>query len=334
MDPNELDHLIDELVAGRHASDEAEADDVAAALQRVRAMAAEPLPAASRSRHLAAIRTAGTTTSPSPAPARRMRPGWLPRFRHALVPVTAVVTALVLVGGGGTVALAQDAGPDDTLYPVKRGTERLWLALPRGAERAAEAHLAIAERRVEEAELAPEHADDLLADGVSNVEEAAEEKPEEALATFARLLGTGEDALPAHASPRARSALYRNCLRIAAKHGLDHACPEPADLGEHPGRGRGAGPGGPGSGPAGEPPGWGPGGRPDGAVGPPPGAPGQQRRTPGEGAPQGEGAPAGEGEKPGRGWGPGGRPEGQVGPPPGTPGHGGANPGDPEIADS
>jgi hypothetical protein len=269
--PDELDSLIDRVLAQPRTEDVEAGDEVVAALRHVRAMAAEPPPPDSRARHLATIRT----VDPVPSPARRSSPGWGLRLRRALAPVTAMAAALVVFAGGGSVALAQSADPDDALYPVKRSTEQVWLALPRSSEGAAEAHLALADRRIGEAQRAPHHADALIAVGMSNVEAAADERPEDALATFARLLGTGEHALPATASPRARTALYRNCVRIAAKHGLNHTCPEPADLGEQPGRGAGAGP-------ADGPRGWGPGGRPEGHVGPPPWVPAHERGSPGE----------------------------------------------------
>jgi hypothetical protein len=263
--------------------------------RRVRALGDEPIPSDVRDRHLLRIRThepAGAPPSRTPAPAR----GW----RRRLAPLTAAATALVLFGGGGTVvAAAQDAVPDDALYGVKRASEQVWVGLPRGRERAAEMQLAMAERRLDEARRAPDHAPRLIGEGVENAEAAAEELPEEAIETFGRLLGKGEGSLPEQASPRARQALHRNCVRIAGKHGLSaERCGGEPDAGDHPGRGPRADVG------RGQ-------GR-DGAPGRE-GAPGQL----GERGPRMD-----DGEHPGRGWGPGGRPEGTVGPPPGTPGRG------------
>jgi hypothetical protein len=212
------------------------------------------------------------------------------------VPLTAATTALLLLGGGGTVVAAQEAAPDDTLYGVKRASEQVWVAIPRGAERSAEVHLALAERRLGEARRAPEHAPRLIDEGVAEAEAAADDRPEEAVEALGRLLGEGEDALPAQASPRARQALHRNCTRIAARHDLSDApCGAAPEAGEHPGRGP-RGEAGPGLGREGAPGqvgprggdrsdghpgrGWGPGGRPDGAVGPPPGVPADPAEAP------------------------------------------------------
>jgi hypothetical protein len=182
-------------------------------------------------------------------------------------------------------------------------------------------HLTLAERRLGEARHAPHHAAELVAEGVADAEEAAEELPGQAVDTLSRLLGDGEGSLPAQASPAARAALHRNCVKIAAKRGLDDSPCGPAPDYQHPGRGRGAGgakpepdakadPGAKGR----EPRGWGPGGRPDDWVGPPPHARGW---GPG-GRPEGETGPPPHA----RGWGPGGRPDDWVGPPPGVPGRG------------
>jgi hypothetical protein len=248
----------------------------------MRSLRDEPVPPAVRDRHLARIRS--HEPAPVTAPARRAR-----RSTRRLAPLTAAATALVILGGGGTVVAAQESVPDDALYGVKRASEQVWVAIPRGGERSAEVHLALAERRLGEARRVPEHAPRLIDEGVTQAEAAADDRPDEAIETLGRLLGEGEDALPAQASPRARQALHRNCTRIAAEHGLSDApCGGAPEAGEHPGRGpggevgRGLGregaPGqlGPRDGdrPDGHPGrGWGPGGRPDGAVGPPPGVP-------------------------------------------------------------
>jgi hypothetical protein len=278
-----------------------ERDPTEQAERRIRALGDEPLPSEVRDRHLLRIRThvpAGSVPARAPEPAR----GW----RRRLAPLTAAATALVLFGGGGTVvAAAQDAVPDDALYGVKRASEQIWVGLPRDRERAAEMQLAMAERRLGEARRAPDHAQRLITEGVENAEAAAEERPEEAIEAFGRLLGEGEGKLPEQASPRAREALHRNCARIAAKHGLSDApCGSPPAASDHPGRGpradveRGQGH--------------------EGAPGRE-GAPGQL----GERGPRFE-----DGEHRGRGWGPGGRPEGRVGPPPGMPGRGEPEPED------
>jgi hypothetical protein len=263
--------------AGRR--DEAEA--------RLGSLRDEQVPPEVRTRHLARIRSHEPT--PVPAPARRPAP----RTRR-LVPLTAATAALLLFGG--SVVAAQEAAPDDALYGVKRASESVWLALPRDADRSAEVHLALAERRLGEARRAPEHAPRLIDEGVAEAEAAADDRPEEAVEALGRLLGEGADALPAQASPRARQALHRNCTRIAARHGLSDApCGTAPEAGDHPGRGP-RGEDGPGLGREGAPGqlgpgggersdghpgrGWGPGGRPDGAVGPPPGVPADRTGAP------------------------------------------------------
>jgi len=292
-DPDEVDALLDEvLAADTSAAPSVETPDGAAevtsSLRRVRELSDEPLPTASRSRHLHRIRT---HEPHEPAVRRghadrgvRRAPSRGRGLRRRLVALTAAALALLMLTAGSAVAVAQDADPDDALYGLKRASEQAWLVMPRGSERAAEVHLALADRRIEEARRAPEHAERLVTEGIGNVEAAAEERPEEAIAAFERLLGDGVDSLPEQASFAARAALYRNCVRIADRHGLSSAgCTEPE--GEHPGRGLGRGDG----------------------------------EHPGRGL--GEGRPDMEHDGP-RGWGPGGRPDGEVGPPPGTPGHG------------
>jgi hypothetical protein len=250
--------------------------------ERVRALADEPVPTDVRERHLHRIRTheASHEAAHGAAAARAPSAAGPPRLHRRLAPLTAAATALVLFGGGGTVVAAQDAVPDDALYGVKRASEQVWTSLPRDAGRSAEVRLALAERRLGEARRAPEHAQRLISEGVEEAEAAAEERPESAIESLGRLLGEGEGRLPDQASPRARQALHRNCLRIAAKHGLSDApCGDAPEVGDHPGRGpRGeAGPAAPGRQKDGAHPGrgWGPGGRPEGAVGPPPGVPGR-----------------------------------------------------------
>lgn len=285
-DVDALDGLVDDVLAGRVEPGEHD-PEVLTSLHRVRRLDQEPLPAATRDGHLLRIRTHG------PAGDRRS----VRRPRRRLVAVGAA-TALLVFGSGGAVAAAQAAQPDELLYGLKRTSEQVWLTVPRASERAAEVHLTLAARRIDEARQAPEHAERLVAEGLENVEAAAEERPEEAIENFERLLGDGADRLPDNASPVARAALHRNCVRIAGKHGLSaEGCGDAPDV-EHPGRGHGVGKGGD---------------RPD--------APGQGRGQ-GLGQDRGQGnARDGKAKDGPRGWGPGGRPDGAVGPPPGTPGH-------------
>lgn len=286
-DPGELDALdglVDDVLAGRfHSTDADVPAEVVASLHRVRELGEEPLPEASRARHLLRIRTH--------EPAGRRSPGRWRAPRRRLVAFGAAATALLVLGGGGAVAAAQDAQPDDALYGLKRTSEQVWLGIPGGSERVAQVHLTLAARRIHEARQAPAHAERLVAEGLENVEAAAEEQPEQAIENFERLLGDGDDRLPDNASPVARAALHRNCVRIAEKHGLSSEGCGPAPAVDHPGRGHGVGQG--------------------------------RDRTEGPGPARGHDAVGKEGkEKAGpRGWGPGGRPDGAVGPPPGTPGH-------------
>jgi hypothetical protein len=213
--------------------------DAERVLRRLEGLRASGLPPEVRERHLARIRSFEPATTTRTA----SRKG-LGRRQRRLAPVAAASLALLLVASGGTAALARDAVPDDALYGLKRTAEQAWVAVPRGAGQAAELQLVLAARRLEEAGQAPAHADRLIAEGVDNVEAAAEERPEQALESLARLLGDGPDRLPDQASPRARSSLHRNCLRIAARHGLDDgpcgAAPPDLHPGKgHPGKGQG-----------------------------------------------------------------------------------------------
>lgn len=71
-------------------------------------------------------------------------------MQRAFVPLLAV---LVVLGGGGTAYASEGALPGDPLYSIKVGVvEPLRTTLAIGAEARAEAHLALAERRLEEAE--------------------------------------------------------------------------------------------------------------------------------------------------------------------------------------
>jgi hypothetical protein len=268
-----------------------------ATARRIRALADERVPAAARDRHLLRIRTHGPVAGGADsAPAAALAAGW----RRRLAPLTAAAATIVLFGGGGTVVAAQQAVPDDALYGVKRASEQVWVGLARGEGATADVRLTLAERRLDEAGRASDHAPDLITEGIENVDAAADERPDEAIETFQRLLGDGPDALPEQASPRARQALHRNCVRIAAEHGIDADCGEPPEPGDHPGRG------------------------PRRDVGPRPETEPRSEAGRGHGR---EHAPGQTGERgpkprsdehPGRGWGPGGRPPGAVGPPPGA----------------
>jgi hypothetical protein len=81
---------------------------------------------------------------------KRSRPffswGWQPRWAT----VVAAVLALVLVGGGSTVAAARGSMPDDFLYPVKLATEQVQLAFTFSDIGKAELNARLADKRVEE----------------------------------------------------------------------------------------------------------------------------------------------------------------------------------------
>lgn len=236
--PDAVDRLDDlvEGVVGR--ADQVRPEDAALlrSIERLRALAHEPLPEASRERHLLTIRTAAQQVAAGPEPRARGRRA---RLRRQTIALAAATVAMLVVTSGGAVALAQSAGPDDVLYGVKRASEQAWMTVPRNPQGQARAHLTLAERRADEAAAAPGHAAQLIADGLEHVEAASGELPEQAIATFERLLGTGDDSLPAHASPAARAAIHRNCVRIATRHGLDAGRCGPAPTEAHPGRGVG-----------------------------------------------------------------------------------------------
>jgi hypothetical protein len=264
LDPDQVDRLIDDVLGDSSTpggSPDAPAERIA--MQRMRALAGEPLPEETRERHLATIRAREPVSAGTPRPIS----GWLAGVTRRLVPVTAAATLLLVAFAGTAVAVAQDADPDSALYGLKQTSEQVWLALPRGQERRAEVHLAIAERRMHEVARTPHHAEMLAAAAVSNIEAAADEKPEEAVQRLAELVREHSERMEAGHPGRgvAIAALHRNCLRIARHHGiatsdeaLTNLCGPTPDV-VHPGRGHGDGPRG-----------WGAGGRPEGMVGPPP----------------------------------------------------------------
>jgi hypothetical protein len=71
--------------------------------------------------------------------------GWQPRW----VTVVAIVLVLLLAGGG-TVAVAGNSMPDEPLYPVKLATEQVQLALTPSALGKAELYAKLADKRVAE----------------------------------------------------------------------------------------------------------------------------------------------------------------------------------------
>jgi hypothetical protein len=314
-----VDALVDGHLADGTTEVPAGSDGFVASIQRVRALADEPLPTGTRQRHLRRIRTHEVPAAATRRHHVRARPARAGALRRRLVAVTAGSLAVLMLTAGSAVGLAQGADPDDVLYGVKRASEQAWLAVPRGSERAAEVHLALAERRIDEAQRAPEHAERLVTDGIRNAEAAEKELPADAVENLLRLLGDGPDRLPDNASPAARAALHRNCVRIADRHDLGPERCGPAPEGAHPGRGRGMG--------EGAHPGRGRGLDKDDHPGRGRGLEGDEHPGRGQGLDRDEHPGRGLGHRghddaigP-RGWGPGGRPDGAVGPPPGTPGY-------------
>lgn len=324
----DVDAMVDRLLAEGKADTHAEAAELVASMQRVRTLADAPLPAASRVRHLRKIRTHEVAAQGARKATRQTGRTRTGGFRRRFVVVAAASLALLMLTAGSAVGLAQGAEPEDLLYGVKRASEQAWLAVPRGSERSAEVHLALAGRRLDEARRSPAHAERLVAEGIENAEVAAEELPGEAVENLLRLLGDGPDALPENASPAARAALHRNCVRISDRHDLGPERCGPAPEGDHPGRGRGLG--------EGVHPGRGRGLEGDDHPGMGRGHQGEDHPGQGLGRQDRDGVPRGgpfdDGETP-RGWGPGGRPDGAVGPPPGTPGYERWDPADDDSAE-
>lgn len=97
-----------------------------------------------------------------------------PRVRHSLV--AGLVAMMVLSTSGIAVAMSGGALPGETLYPVKRGTERVHLLVSRGAESDARLHLKFARARLSEAVAVaptrPAELPRLLDDAAASVERA------------------------------------------------------------------------------------------------------------------------------------------------------------------
>ncbi|HJR89044.1 MAG TPA: DUF5667 domain-containing protein [Aeromicrobium sp.] len=120
-------------------------------------------------------------SQPSIRPAQTTR---VVRRRRLVVATTLVVASL---GLGGMASASESALPGDTLYPVKRATERVELSFHRGLEDRGAFQLELAERRLSEAqalsERGPEFAD-LAAQSVREFEEAAAAGTEDLVAAF------------------------------------------------------------------------------------------------------------------------------------------------------
>lgn len=285
LTPDELDRLIDGLLQGADDTSDAEASRhryaLLSAARRIRALADEPVPAEIRNRHLATIRRAAAERS-APTPAAADGSNWLLGLRRRAAAVAAATGLVFTATGGGAVALAQDATPDDALYGVKRLSENVALAVTSDD---AQLHLQFAERRLEELEAAPDHAAELAPQAAEHLNHAQAHgaSADDAGAAAVARLSTVLDQLSQNTevNENALSAVSRACQRIAERHGHDGPdAPDCGDAEDPPGR-SGENPGNSGEAPgrSGEAPRGGPdttdadeGARPDGA-GPPEGVP-------------------------------------------------------------
>lgn len=117
--------------------------------------------------------------------------------------VVAAVLAIVLVGG--TAYASADSRPGDTLFPLKKATEKVQLALTSSSESKAELHARIAEERLEDiAKVSEEH----------KTEAQAEAKTE--LSTAIEVLTEVQAKLEARGNTTAAAALASNIARLKA----------------------------------------------------------------------------------------------------------------------
>lgn len=273
-----MDRLVDDLVAGAGLTIR---DPLAEAAWQVRALATEPLPPATRERHLAHIRQAL-------APPLRQRR--FAGFRRRVAVIAAAVTATLTFTGGATYAAAQQALPGDALYGVKRATERLALAVEQDPDEDAKLLVRFAQRRLLEAAATPGLTDELVAEAIVQLEAAAAVPGvagSQSLEVIRQLLA---GRLEGPTSQQAQHLLARVCVELARERGeevpaicaTEAQAPPPAPPGASTSAGTAEGaPGGgpPAVPPPGEPP---PGAPPPGAPPPPPGAP-----PPGQPPPEG-----------------------------------------------
>lgn len=208
---DELDRLLDGLLTGDAADTHEELLDAA---RRIRLLAQEPIPTDVRNRHLTAIRAAaaervatGTTASV----------GWLDRVRRRAAAIAAATGLVFSATGGGAVALAQDAAPDDLLYGVKRASEQVALAVSADD---ASLHLRFAERRLDEIGGSPDHAADLADEAARQLGLAQQEGADLSEAGVNAVQRLSEVVAQLE-NENARIAVSRACARIAEKHGRD-----------------------------------------------------------------------------------------------------------------
>src|SRR5262245_13321743 len=139
--------------AGRAVDADARAAGLVAVVDRLRSLggrAADPEPVfrdrlRERLVATATVEWAGNPPGVERKPARLRPPVRRARLRYALAGVS---VGLLLTGG--LVVASASALPGDLLYPVKRATERVELAVVFGQEAKGRAHLALARTRVEE----------------------------------------------------------------------------------------------------------------------------------------------------------------------------------------
>ncbi|MFC1961789.1 DUF5667 domain-containing protein [Chloroflexota bacterium] len=116
-------------------------------------------------------------------------PGWRPQW--AVVPISILV---LVFGGGGTVVAASGSLPDEPLYPVKRATETVRLALTPSALGKAELYAELIDRRVTE-----------ITDMAEKEKAAEVEKTTDLLSqqliTMANLVARGSGAAPTLEAP-------------------------------------------------------------------------------------------------------------------------------------
>lgn len=208
---DELDRLLDGLLTG----DATDAHDgLLEAARQVRLLAEEPVPTDVRNRHLTAIRAAAAdqaatgTTAPV---------GWRDRVRGRAAAIGAATGLVFSATGGGAVALAQDAAPDDLLYGVKRASEQVALAVSADD---ASLHLRLAERRLDEIGAAPDHAADLADEAARQLGLAKQEGADLSEAGVNAIERLSEVVAQLE-NENARIAVSRACARIAEKHGRD-----------------------------------------------------------------------------------------------------------------
>lgn len=155
-----LTNCIDEIQAGKSTLEECLARypeladdlrtllDIATNIQPEKAIPAVDFKQRAKARLLEAMQPPVA----HPAHTRSGIPGWLkpPVLRPSFALIRIIVILALVIAGGTTVYASQGSLPDDTLYPIKIGVEKLQLALTRSPEARASLHLRLAQRRLDE----------------------------------------------------------------------------------------------------------------------------------------------------------------------------------------